>query len=118
MRSLPRFLLFAVAVAVPSVFCLALIPFHPAEAWSGSARLASPDDRCTKAGQFCVNRETSSHVCRVQEATERPQHGPSLAGPFGSRAEGNAAMCGLYEPASEDAAKCGAVLPDGLCDAK
>lgn len=88
-------------------------------AQSGSAGGTSPaasDNKCTKAGQFCVNRETSSGVCHVQEATERPQFGINLLGPFKSRAEGRAAMCAAYSPASEDPAKCAEVAPIGSCD--
>lgn len=76
------------------------------------------DPLCTKSGQFCVNRETSSGTCHVQEATEQPQFGPNLKGPFGSRTDGNKAMCKLYDPASDDPAKCGAVAPQGVCDSK
>jgi hypothetical protein len=105
------------------VFVLLFVAyFRPPNTILASERAASaaapPDSICTKAGQFCVNRETSSGVCHVQEATERPQLGTSLAGPFNSRAEGNAGMCRLYEPASGDADKCGAVAPQGICDSK
>jgi hypothetical protein len=102
------------------VFLLLLVAYlRPRNTILASERAAAPPDSiCTKAGQFCVNRETSSGVCHVQEATERPQLGTNLAGPFNSRAEGNAGMCRLYEPASGDADKCGAVAPQGICDSK
>lgn len=81
--------------------------------------VASPANTiCTKAGQFCVNRETSSGTCHVQEATEQPQLGTNLKGPFGSRADGNTSMCTLYDPATDDPTKCGAVAPQGICDSK
>jgi hypothetical protein len=80
------------------------------------AAAGAPDQICTKAGQFCVNRETSSGTCHVQEATESPL-GVNIKGPFKNRADGNAAMCTLYDPGSADPAKCGAVAPQGVCDA-
>jgi hypothetical protein len=70
---------------------------------------------CTRAGQYCVNLDDSG-ACRVQEATERPQFGDNLAGPFESRAEATKAMCKNYKAATEDTHKCGAVVPDGVCD--
>jgi hypothetical protein len=82
-----------------------------------SGERAMPDPICTKAGQFCVNRETSSGTCHVQEATERPQLGTNLKGPFKNRIEGNKAMCAIYDPGSGDSTKCGAVAPQGVCDA-
>jgi hypothetical protein len=83
--------------------------------WHASAA-GAPDPSCTKAGQFCVNREASSGTCHVQEATERPQLGGNIKGPFKNRNDGNSAMCALYDPGSADPAKCGAVAPQGVCD--
>jgi hypothetical protein len=72
--------------------------------------------RCTKAGEFCVNRETSSGVCHAQEATERPQLGTDLLGPFSSRKEATTAMCNALDDGSPDPGKCAAVAPQGACD--
>jgi hypothetical protein len=83
---------------------------------SAKGARAVADALCTKAGQFCVNRETSSGTCHAQEATERPQLGPNLKGPFSSRTDGNTAMCALYDAGSADSNKCGAVAPTGVCD--
>ena len=72
---------------------------------------------CTKAGQYCINRETSSGRCKVQEATEDQVYGPNLGGPFPTRAEATEAMCkNYYDPATEDTNKCGAVVPANICD--
>lgn len=73
---------------------------------------------CTKAGQFCVNRETSSWSCKVQEATEFQMFGPNLTGPFKTRKEATDEMCRRYAPASTDPNTCGNVLPTGVCDKK
>jgi hypothetical protein len=74
-----------------------------------------PDPLCTKAGQFCVNRERSSGTCHVQETTET-RLGATIKGPFKNREDGNGAMCALYDPGSGDPAKCGGVAPIGVCD--
>lgn len=71
---------------------------------------------CTKEGQFCINRQTSSGVCKVQEATEAQAYGPNLAGPFETRAEATSAMCkNYYDPGTSDQDKCSDVLPRGVC---
>lgn len=75
----------------------------------------SPVTKCTKAGQYCVTRESSSGTCHVQEATESPL-GAYLAGPFANRKDGNKEMCRRYDPGSPDTDKCGAVAPQGVCD--
>lgn len=76
-----------------------------------------PGTLCTKAGQYCINRETSSGRCSVQEATEVQTYGPNLAGPYPTRAEATEAMCKTYyDPATEDENKCAAVVPTNACD--
>jgi hypothetical protein len=80
------------------------------------ATKGSSDVGCTKAGQYCVNRENSS-TCHVQETTEAPL-GAYLAGPYASRDKGNEEMCKRYEPASTDPNKCGTVAPMNICDSK
>ena len=103
-------------VAVAGVFSSRAFPNRQIPVGS-HVTAAVPDPMCTKAGQFCVNRETSSGTCHVQEATERPQLGVNIKGPFKNRKDGNIAMCSVYDPASPDPAKCGAVAPQGVCDA-
>jgi len=109
----------SVALATGIIFSAG--PFPNKRVVSGqllAAEQVVPDPLCTKAGQYCVNREPSSGTCHVQEATEMPQFGRNLKGPIKNRAEGNKIMCGLYEPASEDPTKCAAVAPQGVCDPK
>jgi len=103
-------------LAVSAVFASWAFPNRNFFSGTRVTGAGAPDPICTKAGQFCVNRETSSGTCHVQEATERPQLGMNLKGPFQNRKDGNKAMCSLYNPASPDPAKCGAVAPQGVCD--
>jgi hypothetical protein len=92
--------------------CLAWLAF------SGLWSHAQATQICKNAGQYCVNRETSSGVCHVQETTESPQFGPNILGPYGSRKDGLAAMCNAYDPGSTDPNKCSGVAPAGVCDNK
>lgn len=80
-------------------------------------QLAAPQKAaiCKNAGQYCVNRETSSGTCHVQETTESPL-GTNILGPYASRKDGVAAMCTAYDPGATDPNKCSAVAPSGVCD--
>jgi hypothetical protein len=72
---------------------------------------------CKNAGEYCVNRETSSGACHVQETTESPL-GVNILGPYTSRKNGVAAMCDIYDPGSADPTKCATVAPSGTCGQK
>src|ERR1019366_10163966 len=75
------------------------------------------DAICKNSGEYCVNRETSSGVCHVQETTESPL-GVNMLGPYASRKDGVKGMCGAYDPGSTDPKKCSDVAPSGACDNK
>jgi hypothetical protein len=79
---------------------------------------AQTNQICKNAGEYCVNRETSSGVCHVQETTESPQLGTNILGPYGSRKDGVTAMCKAYDPGSTDPNKCSGAAPSGVCDNK
>jgi hypothetical protein len=68
-----------------------------------------------KPNEFCVRRQQMSGTCKVQAGTEAAL-GADFRGPFKSRGEATTEMCRLYEPASEDAGKCAAVIPNGACN--
>lgn len=72
--------------------------------------------QCGKAGEYCVNRATSSGWCKVQEATEAQMYGPTLVGGLKSREEAKAEMCKKYDFGNPDTDKCSDVLPKGACD--
>jgi len=102
-------------ILAPLVFALGL-GLHPAPS-NPIAASSEVGTICTKAGQYCINQEAGSNRCAVQETTDPQIFGPNLAGPFESRAEGTRVMCKqYYDPASEDTHKCGAVVPEGVCD--
>jgi len=87
----------------------------PAASQAKSAPKAAPTPLCTRAGQWCVNRESSSGACRTRETTQRPQYGENLAGPYNTQNAARDEMCKRYEPASSDSSKCGTVVPDDAC---
>ncbi len=88
-------------------------------AWLSTATAIANEraEICKKAGQYCVNRETSSGTCHVQETTESPL-GVNILGPYVSRKEGSTAMCNAYDPGSTEPTKCAAVAPSDACDNK